>query len=367
MRSPSIWHAPPRSPCDIESRTKVRWSEHFPPDPDPFGNSNSSWDSSQPSKISFCEIGFSCLAEIPEVVCNGDDSCRNISPASQLVVKATSNILQSVVKHLRRNEKLDYRYLDGNFDRHDMKILLERHVERVRTLDDVENALGEAKLYVRECISSQVANEVRILENMIAAQRRRSTLTHQMLSSRERNDQNKLQEDLVKSQISENRKAIEHASTMKRLTAMAFIFIPASTVCGFFGMNLQGLNQSGKPMKTFWTTLAIVLSITIGFAALHPLYRAPRYLEAAISKPFDDAMNEPEKGQSSWQRALTPLWRPWQEVRDSYKHIQLQLRAWSLEVNENKESENEWRINVTPQLIEFLRKRFRLDKEAVDV
>ena len=49
------------------------------------------------------------------------------------------------------------------------------------------------------------------------------------------------QKKLTLLQIEESRKAIQQAETVRRLTILAFIFIPLSTVCGFFGMNISGI------------------------------------------------------------------------------------------------------------------------------
>jgi Mg2+ and Co2+ transporter CorA len=50
-----------------------------------------------------------------------------------------------------------------------------------------------------------------------------------------------LQLELTNTQLVESWRSIEQNATVKRLTALAFVFIPISTVAGTFGMNVHGL------------------------------------------------------------------------------------------------------------------------------
>jgi Mg2+ and Co2+ transporter CorA len=53
------------------------------------------------------------------------------------------------------------------------------------------------------------------------------------------------------------------------LTRLAFVYIPISFVCSFFGMNLKELNDSGARMWIFWvTTVAIVLTTFLAKALM---------------------------------------------------------------------------------------------------
>lgn len=62
-------------------------------------------------------------------------------------------------------------------------------------------------------------------------------------------------------QIEESRKAIQQAETVRRLTILAFVFIPLSTVCGAFGMNLRELG-SDTPAWVFGVSAASVVIAT---------------------------------------------------------------------------------------------------------
>ncbi|KAL9594824.1 MAG: hypothetical protein Q9219_006815 [cf. Caloplaca sp. 3 TL-2023] len=76
-----------------------------------------------------------------------------------------------------------------------------------------------------------------------------------------RSNETRLQIDLVNTQIEESRKAMQQAETVKRLTALAFVFIPISTVCSAFGMNIRELSH-GLPSIWIFATVAAAVAIT---------------------------------------------------------------------------------------------------------
>lgn len=67
---------------------------------------------------------------------------------------------------------------------------------------------------------------------------------------------------LAHTQLLESRKGIEQADTVKRLTALAFVFIPVSTATSFFGMNFQELSPSPR-LWVFWTATAALLAFAL--------------------------------------------------------------------------------------------------------
>lgn len=75
-----------------------------------------------------------------------------------------------------------------------------------------------------------------------------------------RSNESGLQIDLMNTQIEESRKAIQQAEVVKRLTALAFVFIPISTVCSAFGMNIEQLSHD---MPSVWVFATVALAITI--------------------------------------------------------------------------------------------------------
>jgi len=65
--------------------------------------------------------------------------------------------------------------------------------------------------------------------------------------------------------IEESRRAMEQAEVVRRLTSLAFFFIPLSFTTGIFGMNVQGLQSDGVSP---WIPIALavaVASVTLGF------------------------------------------------------------------------------------------------------
>ncbi|KAL8912617.1 MAG: hypothetical protein Q9171_002419 [Xanthocarpia ochracea] len=70
--------------------------------------------------------------------------------------------------------------------------------------------------------------------------------------------------ELTTLQIEESRKAIRQGAVIKRLTALAFVFIPISTVCSAFGMNLR---EFGKVLPPAWVFAVVALTVVSFFFA----------------------------------------------------------------------------------------------------
>ncbi|KAL8905172.1 MAG: hypothetical protein Q9207_002799 [Kuettlingeria erythrocarpa] len=108
-----------------------------------------------------------------------------------------------------------------------------------------------------------------------------------------RSNESGLQIDLMNTQIEESRKAIQQAEVVKRLTALAFVFIPISTVCSAFGMNIEQLSHN---LPSVWVFATVALAITVstlicstelagyllGYAGLGPL--GSRDLEGLVAE-----------------------------------------------------------------------------------
>ncbi len=73
--------------------------------------------------------------------------------------------------------------------------------------------------------------------------------------------QSEVQMDLMVLQLEENRHAIQQAVSVGSLTKLAFFFVPLSTICSAFGMNLKELDHH----PTIWWFVAT--SIICTFAA----------------------------------------------------------------------------------------------------
>ena len=83
-----------------------------------------------------------------------------------------------------------------------------------------------------------------------------------------------LQLELTNTQIQESRKSIEQNATVKRLTALAFIFIPLSTIASIFGMNIPEISPS--PLWKFLVTSATVVTAVVFIALFESLVRLSR-------------------------------------------------------------------------------------------
>lgn len=81
-----------------------------------------------------------------------------------------------------------------------------------------------------------------------------------------RSNESRLQIDLVNTQIEESRKAMQQAEVVKRLTALAFVFIPIGTVCSAFGMNVQELNHNLPSIWVFATVAIAVALVSVIFS-----------------------------------------------------------------------------------------------------
>lgn len=76
------------------------------------------------------------------------------------------------------------------------------------------------------------------------------------------------QQVLAETQLEESRKAIQQADTIKRLTVLAFIYIPIQTAAALFGMNLQELSQN-PPIWVFFVVAIALLVVTVSAAGWH--------------------------------------------------------------------------------------------------
>ncbi|KAL9579928.1 MAG: hypothetical protein Q9212_004800 [Teloschistes hypoglaucus] len=63
--------------------------------------------------------------------------------------------------------------------------------------------------------------------------------------------------------LEESRVSIEEGKRIKLLTTLAFIFIPTSLASSIFGMNVQEINSTGKPIWTFVLTAVLLTSAAV--------------------------------------------------------------------------------------------------------
>ncbi|KAI9671369.1 MAG: hypothetical protein M1831_004278 [Alyxoria varia] len=67
---------------------------------------------------------------------------------------------------------------------------------------------------------------------------------------------------LAETQLEESRKAIQQADTIKRLTILAFVYIPIQTVASVFGMNVREFDPDPS-VWTFGLLTVLLLAITL--------------------------------------------------------------------------------------------------------
>ena len=101
--------------------------------------------------------------------------------------------------------------------------------------------------------------------------------------------------ELSQVQIAESRKAIQQAETMRKLTILAFVFIPASTICSFFGMNVKELDNYPR-IWVFVTTLSLVIALVLMIATADGLLNLLMRIFAAM--PVRPRGGEPDISQT---------------------------------------------------------------------
>jgi hypothetical protein len=94
--------------------------------------------------------------------------------------------------------------------------------------------------------------------------------------------QNQIQ--LSQLQIDESRKVIEQTETVRKPTVLAFVFIPASTICSFFGMNIQELDCHPR-FWVFWLSLVIIVGTVIAIVTAGNLLNLLMRIFAAMPGP----------------------------------------------------------------------------------
>lgn len=82
-----------------------------------------------------------------------------------------------------------------------------------------------------------------------------------------------LQITLAQTQLEESGKSIKQADTVARLTILAFVFIPISAICGFFGMNIVEIaDDGGFSFCIFGVTTGVVLAMALPVAFADSIY-----------------------------------------------------------------------------------------------
>jgi CorA-like Mg2+ transporter protein len=157
------------------------------------------------------------------------DYCRSRAMRWERLEVAHARMLDQVCDSISRESEMAQKFLStcGN---------------RLRSLiQQIEDQLQKTK----EFVSLQ-------LEHIAADQQRE--LVHNQI-------------ELSQLQIAESRKAIQQTETVRKLTMLAFVFIPTSTICSFFGMNIKELDEHPRIWIFFVTLIAVVTIVLIIAAA----------------------------------------------------------------------------------------------------
>jgi Mg2+ and Co2+ transporter CorA len=140
--------------------------------------------------------------------------------------------------------------------------------------------------------------------------------------------------ELSQVQIAESRKAIQQTETMRKLTILAFVFIPSGTICSFFGMNIRELDRH-PPMWIFFTTLVLVVSIVIMIAtADHLLNFLMRIFAALPALPLGGESNI---SRSKRWAAIILFWTVHYPFALVWKAVLAFSKYWSLSVSQGRE------------------------------
>jgi CorA-like Mg2+ transporter protein len=103
--------------------------------------------------------------------------------------------------------------------------------------------------------------------------------------------------ELSQVQIAESRKAIQQTETVRKLTILAFVFIPTSIICSFFGMNIKELDNHPR-IWVFFTALILVITLVLIIAAADSLLTFLMRIFAAIPVIPRYGCGEPQMSQT---------------------------------------------------------------------
>lgn len=137
---------------------------------------------------------------------------------------------------------------------------------------DLQQRIGHLLDQLR-ALSQQLEEKIHQTKNFVDSQL--SHITHDQQALLMHN-----QITLSEIQIQGSRKAIEQTENVRKLTMLAFIFIPTSTICSFFGMNIKEPDNHPK-VWIFLVTLIVALATILTIAAgRHLMIVATRFFAA---------------------------------------------------------------------------------------
>ncbi|ETN39551.1 uncharacterized protein HMPREF1541_05777 [Cyphellophora europaea CBS 101466] len=166
-----------------------------------------------------------------------------------------------VMRHLPTEERIaTVRVIDSRASA--LRVLLNQHH------DTIEHLLRDEALQIPSSIIAKMREITSAAIQTAAALHKKLDALALLIRREQETTLTDLQIELTQTQIRESRKAIEQATTVTRLTILAFVYIPTSCVCGIFGMNFVQ-TPDGFEISTFAITLSIVLTTTVWLAFAH--------------------------------------------------------------------------------------------------
>lgn len=152
----------------------------------------------------------------------------------------------------------------------DLRILRDKTYAKIKTLRSLGNQLRESLEFAEgEIKIKQKCYQTPILKNFNALEKRLHDFLE--LLKREMDDITAdRQQELTISQLEESRKSIEQNNQVRKLTILAFFFVPISTVSSIFGMNVREL-QLPQYQPHIWVFVVVVCCV-IGVSVMLASY-----------------------------------------------------------------------------------------------
>ena len=294
LRPPSAWNyaIPPsrlsRLSAALSSARDIEWQTAQTEDPlyvrvSEFGASNEKSPSPdafhhkvyapERANLNLCQV----LVDMHEEIC-GTSSGRLLS--SPLVVRVL--LLERSINALLNRVEVDWitthEFCDRTkLDAKDERLRLEYFDRRATRASDLSAAndkmlrdlTASAKLEsddIRPAFESFLGQVTLLKDQTDVKISQIQIFLGRQLSSLSRNEQEILfqnQIDLSKVQIRESQRAIQQTETVRKLTLLAFVFIPAGTVCSFFGMNIKEFDGHPRIWIFFVTLISVLLLVLL--------------------------------------------------------------------------------------------------------
>lgn len=173
-----------------------------------------------------------------------------------------------------------------------------------RMLDEICRSIcleSEAAQKSLKLCCEQIQCLVRLIEDQLHKTKEFVSLQLEHIAADQQRELMHNQIALSQVQIAESRKAIQQTETMRKLTILAFVFIPTSTICSFFGMNVKEMDQHPR-IWVFFATLILVIALVLMIATADGLLNFLMRIFAAM--PVRPRIGEPDVSQTRWWTAM---------------------------------------------------------------